>query len=104
MEDIKTIVSIAGLLFAISNAVFLFIWNNLKADNKQLKADMEIILNKLDNKADKALVAERRSAELTLHARLDEVIKSSHESELRLSNQIAELKGAINARTPTRNR
>lgn len=77
MDDIKTLLAIIGSAFAISNIVLGFIWRNLKAELDQRRNDIRDLYAKMQNLETDGL-------------------KNLHQVEMRITNQIAELKGMLN--------
>lgn len=92
MEDLKALLAIVGSAFAISNIVLGFIWKNLKDDIKEVKETA-------NKKADKVDVDQRRNDIRDLYAKMQALetdgLNNLHQVELRITNQISELKGML---------
>ena len=94
MDDINTLLAIVGSAFAISNIVLGFIWKNLKDDIKEVKQTAQM-------KADKTEVDQRRNDIHDLYEKMQNLetdgLNNLHQVEMRITNQISELKGMISA-------
>jgi len=105
--SLQAVIGIIALLWTISSAGFFFLWNNLRADAKVIKDDLMAITQKLDTKADKAELDQRRNDIRDLYAKLNVLENTTkdaiHGAVLSVTNQISELKGLLNASPHTRN-